>query len=107
MEKPKYIDNEVFAFCVYLKDELELDDICVYVKPFKDIPIGTSDDERWKTYHKQEDLVQTKYFTKEKIDELKNELIKKIQECENPFNIYCNDRDGNYNITEDMIFNLD
>lgn len=71
------VDNEVFTFGVHLKDELELDDIYVYVKPFKDIPIGTSDDEVWKTYHEQEDLVQTKYFTKEKIDELKNKLIKK------------------------------
>ena len=37
----------------------------------------------------------------------KQELIKKIQECDNPFYIFCSDRDGGYNVTEDKLFNLD
>jgi len=33
------------------------------------------------------------YFTKEKIAELKERLIKQIQKSENPFDIYCVDED--------------
>ena len=40
-----------------------------------------------------EDDLKKIYFTKEKIEELKQKLIKQIQECENPFEIYCNDTD--------------
>ena len=58
-------------------------------------------------YDAQEDLVQEKYFTQKKIDELKLKLIQKIQECKNPFNICCVDKDGGYNVTKEQLFNLD
>lgn len=68
-------------------------DICtmyerVYVKPF-DIP--GSDETH---IDPREEIVKRKYFTKERIDELKQELIKRIQECNNPFTIYCSDFDA-------------
>lgn len=108
MEKPKYVDNDVFAFRVHLKDELELDNIYVYVKPFPEPPIGTAtDEERYELRGRQENLVLEKYFTKEKIEELKQKFIKEIQESENPFDIYCVDRDGGYNVKEEELFNLD
>ena len=105
----KYVDNDVFIFRISLKDELELDNINVYTKPFPDLPLlgkSCTEEEWYKEYNKQEDLVQEKYFTQQKIDELKLKLVQKIQECKNPFNIYCVDRDGGYNVTEDELFNL-
>jgi hypothetical protein len=105
----EYVDNDVFRFRISLKSELELDDITIYTKPFPDFPISEykSEEQVQKFYDDQEDLVQEKYFTQQKIDELKLKLIQKIQECKNPFNICCVDRDGGYNVTEDQLFNLD
>ena len=39
------------------------------------------------------EYVADKYFTADKIEELKQEFIKKIQESDNPFSIYCTDTD--------------
>jgi len=105
----EYVDNDVFRFRISLKGELELDDITIYTKPFPDFPIGEykSEEQVQKFYDDQEDLVQEKYFTQQKIDELKLKLIQKIQECKNPFYICCVDRDGGYNVTEDNLFNLE
>lgn len=93
-----YVPNDVFKFSVSLDWDFSHENIVVYTKPFSNSPI---------TGTEKEDLVQEKYFTQEKIDELKQKFIKRIQECENPFNIYCVDRDGDYYVTEDMLFNLD
>ena len=106
----EYVDNDVFKFRIRLDDKFCGDEITIYTKPFPDLPdLGlTGSEEDWyKEYNKQEDLVQEKYFTQQKIDELKLKLIQKIQECKNPFKISCVDRDGGYNITEDQLFNLD
>lgn len=40
-----------------------------------------------------EDELKEIYFTEDKIKELKERLIKRIQESRNPFNIYCSDTD--------------
>ena len=108
MEK-KYVDNDVFKYSVRLKSNFTNEDITIYTKPFPDFPLGKyeSDEQVQNFYDSQEDLVQEKYFTQRKIDELKLKLIQKIQECKNPFNIYCADRDGGYNVTEDDLFNLE
>ena len=99
MEKDckKYVDNDVFKFRCSLKWSLTDDDITVYTKPFPD---DVSD-------YKQTSLVEEKYFTKEKIDELKQIFIRRIQECENPFDIVCVDWDGGYDVTEDMLFDIE
>ena len=76
---------------------------------FQEFPdlIFINEDDFEKECQRQENLVQERYFTQQKIDELKLKFIQKIQECKNPFNIYCVDRDGGYNITEEQLFNLD
>lgn len=106
----EYVDNDVFKFRVRLNNDLIDEDITIYTKPFPEfssLEHYKTEQQHQKFYNDQEDLVQEKYFTKEKIDELKNRLIERIQECENPFNIYCVDRDGGYNVTKEQLFNLD
>lgn len=102
----KYVDNDVFIFKCTLKCDVHEIEIPIYIKPFPDI-IFRDELDFIEEMNRQENLVQEKYFTQEKIDELKLKLIQKIQECKNPFNICCVDRDGGYNVTEDQIFNLD
>lgn len=106
----EYVDNDVFRFRIALRDEFKSDEITVYTKPFPELPEldSAKSIEKWyEEYDKQEDLVQEKFFTQEKIDELKNDLIQRIRKCKNPFYISCTDRDGGYNVTEDQLFNLD
>ena len=109
MEKNNYVDNDVFVFRISLKDEFKNDEITIYTKPFPDFPLGEykSEEQVQNFYDAQEDLVQEKYFTQKKIDELKLKLIQRIQECKNPFYICCVDKDGGYNVTKEQLFNLD
>ena len=106
--KKEFVDNDVFKFRIQIDNDLFNKEITVYTKLFPEFILGELNEKEWyKEYNKQEELVQEKFFTQEKINELKQEFIKKIQECKNPFNIYCVDRDGGYNVTEDQIFSLD
>lgn len=105
-EEKEYVDNDVFKFRCTLKWELSDYDEYVYTRPFPDVLLH--DDEAIYNRHCEEEmLVESKYFTKQKIEELKTMFIKRIQESENPFNICCVDRDGNYNVTEDELFDID
>lgn len=49
---------------------------------------------------KCEQFIENIVFTKEKINEIKKELCKKIMKSENPFDIYCTDWDGGYLVEE-------
>ena len=108
-ETKHYVDNDVFKFIISLDRKFTDDEITIYTKPFPDFPLDEYETENKtrKFYNDQEDLVQEKYFTQQKIDELKIKFIQKIQECKNPFNICCVDRDGGYNITEKDLFSLE
>lgn len=98
----------MFKYRVSLISDFTDEDITIYTKPFPDYPLDIkSDEQAQKFYDDQEDLVQERYFTQQKIDELKLKLIQKIQECKNPFYICCVDRDGGYNLTEDQLFDLE
>ena len=105
-EENKYVDNDVFRFRVSLKRGFEELEFPIYTKPFPKDNI-LSDDECDKKNRREEELVKEKYFTQQCIDELKFKLIQKIQESKNPFNIYCVDRDGGYNVTKKQLFNLE
>ena len=107
MKEKEYVDNDVWTFQIDLKNHYT--EKTIYTKPFPDFPLGEykSDEQVQKFYDDQEDLVQEKYFTKERIQELKDYFCKLIQEDENPFYISCVDKDGGYNVTEDMLFNID
>ena len=103
MAENNFVPNEVFVYSVWFQHYI---DISVYVKPFPE-DYSLTDEEMEKVVKKHEDLVQSKYFTKERIEELKKEFIKKIQESDNPFKISCVDIDGGYEITEEKLFNLE
>ena len=104
----EYVENDVFVFRLGLPWELANLEIPIYTNPapqpwHKDYDPGNDF-----TLDEIEDMVKKSYFTPERIKELKNELIKKIEESENPFvSISCADYDGGYNVTEDELFHVD
>lgn len=102
--KKDYVDNDVFKYRVSLKSDLDLNYVTVYVKPFPQPWDKDYDESKELSLEEEEDLVQEKYFDKERIAELKRKLIEKIEAEENPFDIYCVDVDGGYNVTEDQLF---
>lgn len=105
MEK-QYVDNDVFRYSISLRYDVDwMPDVTVYVKPFPQ-PWHKDYDESKDTLslEEKEDLVQEKYFTQERIDELKKKLVDKIMADENPFHISCVDVDGGYLVTEEQLF---
>ena len=102
----EYVPNDVFKYRINFE---KFKEVSVYVKPFSSSPYESNltweqiEDE----FTRREDLVKEKYFTKEKINELKKEFIKMIEDSENPFYIYCYDTDEGYNVTEDELTNLE
>ena len=87
-----YVPNDVFKFRISLKDDSI--DRTVFTKPFPQFN------------DKTDEVVLNKYFTKERIEGLKDEFIRKIRESDNPFNIVCVDIDGDYNVTQEELFDL-
>lgn len=105
-EEKKYVDNDVFKFSIWLTDEFCRTEKTVYTKPFPEESVGTSYETISEEMDRQEELVQKKYFTPERIAEMKKDIITRIEACENPFRISCTDRDGGYLVTEDELFDL-
>ena len=99
----KFVDNDVFRFRISLVDD-SIEET-VYTKPLPDIE-ANSNVECFDAVMEQINFIEKKYFTKDKIEELKEIFIKKIRESENPFDISCVDMDGGYNITEDQLFDI-
>ncbi len=90
--------DHVFKYRVSLNSDIDTIDVPVYtnidfMEQYGDEPYETS-------MPKCEQFVEDIVFTKEKIEELKKELCKKIMEAENPFDIYCTDWDGGYLVEE-------
>ena len=105
MEEKKYVPNDVWKFSVVIDDSIADRYVCVYTNPIPPDEQRLVNDLMW-TPDPRENLVKEKYFTQERIDEMKRELIKRIEECENPFIINCVDKDGNYNVTEEQLLKL-
>ncbi len=106
-EAQHYVPNDVFQFRLNLKRDLGEFEIPIYVQPFPDPWDKDYDESKYISPEDQEQIVQDKYFTQRKIDELKLKLIQRIQECKNPFDIFCYDTDGGYNVTKEQLFSLD
>ena len=97
VKENKYVPNDVFVFGCNLKYEFGDINQTIYTKPFS----------RSKNVDERANIVKKHYFTKEKINELKQKVIERIQNCDNPFDIYLNDFDGDYNVTEEQLFKFD
>lgn len=102
MEEKKIVPNDVFIFKVAFEEFMYVN---VFTKPFPSLDHVSEEKAYWEMI-RQEELVQSKYFTKERIEELKEELIKIIRECENPFHISCVDGDSDYEVTEEELLDL-
>lgn len=90
--------DHVFKYMVSLKSDLDMVDVPVYtnidfMEQYRNEPYETS-------MPKCEQFIEDIVFTKEKINELKKALCKKIMETENPFLISCVDWDGGYLVEE-------
>lgn len=111
-DNTKYVDNKVYKFRIDLDSDISNRERNVYVrpsvvKPFIDSLRNMHGEEHYKHVDDDERFVQEKYFTKERIEELKEEVIDAIRKSQNPFTIYCCDKDGDYLITDKDIFEID
>ena len=90
--------DHVFQYRVSLDSDLDTIEVPVYtnidfMEQYGNEPYETS-------MPKCEQCIEDIVFTKEKVNELKKELCKKIMETENPFLISCVDWDGGYLVEE-------
>jgi hypothetical protein len=95
--------NHVFKYTIHLKGDIRLPAERIYTNiDFSDRVEKQNPDikDSWELMRKTEDEIESIYFTKEKIDQLKKELCKRIMEDPNPFNISCTDWDGGYEVDE-------
>ena len=79
MDEKKYVPNEVFVYSVWFEHHIR---IPIYVKPFPE-DYSLTDEQMDRQMHEHEDLIQSKYFTKERIEQLKEEFIKKLKYLNN------------------------
>lgn len=81
--------EHIFKFHVYIDEPLE---VFVYTNNdhFKDVD----------NLYEGEDKIREKYFTQERIDELKRKMCERIMSQDNPFQISCADYDGDYYVDE-------
>ena len=97
--------EHVFEYSVRLMDDLVSDEhiytnIDFVEKTKKEHPGA---DDEWRQMALVEEKVKSIYFTKEKIDQLKEELCKRIMSEPNPFYINCTDWDGGYEVDESQL----
>lgn len=97
----QYVDNRVYAF----EPIITLDMDYIYV------PVDFDASEKYVDPHDlyaDEREVERQYFTKERLERLKNELLKQIKETapEDLFNIICRDTDSGWNYTREELFDL-
>lgn len=101
-KKKKQVQNEGFTYDIYLNPDLWVSRRTVYTKPFSTKPLKRDD---YLNYCSKK--VIGSYFTKEKIEELKQELIQKIKDCDNPFSMTFVDHNRDCNVSEEELFNVE
>ncbi len=101
--------EHVFKYRVRLRDDIEETEKTVKTN----VDFFEKVDRKYKTLKKEdprgyeykqltlaENMVQDIYFTKEVIQEMKEELCRRIMDTRNPFHIFCCDLDGGYEYDE-------
>ena len=96
-----YVDSRVYTFEPVIM--LEMDWI--------NVPVDYDTSEKYVDHndlYADEREVERQYFTAERLEELKNELLKKIKETdpEDLFNIICRDTDSGWFYTREQLFDL-
>lgn len=103
----EYVDNDVYKYRVSL--DINYPEIVVYTKPLEPCRnvenIFRDDYEKMK--ENLERKVKEKYFTEKRLHQIKKDICDKIMGGEYPLNIYLDDTDGGYNVTEDMLFDVE
>lgn len=102
------VENRVYQFRISIDE-----DAFGYPKHIN-IPVNPNDVERYIVRNPNgyldlcadEDEVSRQYFTAERIAQLKEALIKSIQDCENPFRFICYSTDADWNYTEKDLFKI-
>lgn len=93
--------KNVFTFHAYLKNAF------IEVPIYTNIDFFGNDERVNKEALNAEEFVEQKYFTKERIEELKRKMCEQIMSCDNPFDISCLDYDGDYVVEEsDLLENI-
>jgi hypothetical protein len=97
----QYVDNRVYTFEPIIA--LEMDYI--------NVPVDFDVSQKYVDHndlYADEREVERQYFTKERLEQLENKLLKQIKETapEDIFNIICRDTDSGWNYTREQLFDL-
>ena len=97
----EYVDNWVYRFEPVIN--IEMDYINVPVDP-----VASQKYFDYNDLYGDEREVERQYFTHERLERLKDELLKQIKETEpeDLFNIICRDTDSDWNYTQVELFDL-
>lgn len=95
--------KHVFTFSVYLSNNVIEVPIYSNIDFLGNVKYANAES----TLNNAEEFVKQKYFTKERIEELKRKMCEQIMSCDNPFDISCLDYDGDYVVEEsDLLENI-
>ena len=100
-KEKEYVPNKVYGFRISVLDDFTIN-----------VPVDPYIAEKYIDYNEKggkwsdAEEVQRQYFTKERIEELKENFINRFMAIENPFTISCFDVDGDWNYTKDDLFDL-
>lgn len=97
------VENRVYQF------RISIDEYAFGYPKHINIPVNPADVEKYivsSDFCADEDEVSRQYFTAERIAELKEALIKSIQDCDNPFMFICYSTDSDWNYTEKDLFKM-
>lgn len=102
VDESRVVPNNVYKFEIVLNPDLF--PYVLFTTTIATKIIWSNGWERKDEWDNDEEKIREAYFGPEKIEAYKEQLIKDLRECPNPFLITCNDTDGDYNFTEDQLF---
>lgn len=97
--KKEFVPNKVYKFRLSLKIDTYPFELTIPTKVVGEDLYGEIDE-----FDNDENEVKKAYFTPEVIEHYRNEVIDMIKKMKNPFDIFCADKDSDWNFTEDDLF---
>ena len=97
----EYVDNRVYTFEPVIQIEMD----------YINVPVDYDTSEKYVDHNDldaDEREVERQYFTKERLEKLKDKLLERIKETEpeDLFKIICRDTDAGWNYTREELFDL-